>query len=190
MDVDAVELEFKERIDTSQPLEKYFECQQLCQGLLKDTKESISETSMKHTTISHLQRIAHMVRNTKDYKRDKDMHGTGSYENLCNHFIARENVYVDDQNTLAQGDIVNSVVTNRKLEELQYEMANLVTKNSELEDALITIAGAMEHQKKVADTVIQPILLSNKSDMENLFVAFLVEEKPPEASSEHSTSVI
>ena len=71
------------------------------------------------------------------------MHGTGSYENLCNHFIAREIEYIEDQTTLAQGDIVSSAVTNRKLEELQYEMANLVTKNSELEDALITIAGAM-----------------------------------------------
>ena len=38
LDVNAVELEFKTRIDTSQSLEKYFKRQKLCQDFLKDTK--------------------------------------------------------------------------------------------------------------------------------------------------------
>ena len=189
LDVDEVELEFKTNIDTSLPLEKYFERQQLCQDLLKDTKEPIREVSMKRTALGHLQKVPHMVRTVREYERDEDWKGTGSYENLRNYFIAREIEHIEDRATLGKGETANSAVTSDKLEELQYEMANLVTKNSELEEALVTIAGAMEQQKKVAAAATPPHI-GNKSDMEKLFAAYLAEQKPPEAPSTPSTSAI
>ena len=48
----------------------------------------------------------------------------------------------------------------------------------------------MEQQKKVAAAATPPPPINNKSDMENLFVAFLAGQKPSEAPSEPSTSVI
>ena len=145
---------------------------------------------MKHTVIDHLQQISHMVRNVRKYEQDEDIHRTGSYENLCNYLITREIEHIEDQTTLVQGEVANSAVTDGKLEYLQYEMANLVTKNSELEDALVTIAGAMEQQKKVTAVATSPPPASSKSDIEKLFTAFLVEQKPPERSSKPSTSII
>ena len=58
---DKVKIEFKISIDTSLPLEKYFERQQLCQGLLKDAKTTTCKVSMKLTTLEHLQKIPHMM---------------------------------------------------------------------------------------------------------------------------------
>ena len=115
-------MEFKARIDTSQPLEKYFERQQLCQDLLKDTKEPIYEARMKHTVIDHLQQISHMVRNVRKYEQDEDIHETGSHMNLCNYFITREIEHIEDQTTVGQGEVANSAVTDGKLEYLQYEI--------------------------------------------------------------------
>ena len=68
LDANAVELKFKARIDTSQPLEEYFDHQQQWQDHLKDTKESILQISMKHTFIGYLQKIPYIVRNVRDYK--------------------------------------------------------------------------------------------------------------------------
>ena len=82
------------------------------------------------------------------------MHGTGSYRNFCNYFIAREIEHIEDQAILDQEEIANSAVTYVELEELKYEMVNLSTKNSELKDTLVTITGAMEQQKKIASVVM------------------------------------
>ena len=131
MDVDEVELKFKTNSDTSLPLEKYFERQQLCQDLLKDTKELIREVSMKCTSLGHLQKVLHMVRTVRKYERDADMYGTGSYKNLHNYFIARGIEHIEDRVTLGQVQTANTEVTSDKLEDLKYEMGNLVTKNSE-----------------------------------------------------------
>ena len=81
-------------------------------------------------------------------------------------------------------------MTSDKLKELQYEIVNLVTKNTDLEDALVTITGAMEQQKKVASAAKLPPLIDNKLDMKKLFVAFLVKQKPAETPSAPSTSII
>ena len=85
-----------------------------------------------------------MVRNVREYKGGEDIHMTGSYENLRNYFITREIEPIEDQTTLGQGEKANSAVTDGKQEELQYELANIATKNSELEDSLVTIIGAIE----------------------------------------------
>ena len=61
------------------------------------------------------------------------MYETCSYDNLCNYFIARDIYYIKDQTTLGQGKVANSTVTDRKLEDIQYQLANFVTKNSKLE---------------------------------------------------------
>ena len=73
------------------------------------------------------------------------MHGIGSYKNLRNYFIATEIEHIEDKFTLGQVETAGSTVTRDKLEELQYEIENLVTKNSELEEALVMITGAIEH---------------------------------------------
>ena len=118
LDVDAVELEFKTNIDTSLPLEKYFERQQLCQDLLKDTKEPIREVSMKRTALGHLQKVPYMVRTVREQECDEDWKGTSSYENLRNYFIAREIEHIEDRATLGLVETANSAVTSDKLEEL------------------------------------------------------------------------
>ena len=46
LNVNEVELEFKAKIDTSQPFERYFKCQQQFRNLLEETKEPICEVSM------------------------------------------------------------------------------------------------------------------------------------------------
>ena len=69
-------------------------------------------------------------------------------------------------------------------------MVNLFTKNSDLEDTLVTIVGAIKKQKKVAAATPSPPSLNNKLDMEKLFAAFPAGQKLPEAPSEPSTSVI
>ena len=97
------------------------------------------------------------------------MHGTCSYDNLRNYFIIREIENTKDQTTLCQEEKANSTVTGGKPEDLQYELVNLATKNFELEDALVTIAGAMEQPKKVAAVATSPPPVSNKSDIEKMF---------------------
>ena len=90
MDVDEVMQEFRKPIDTAQPIDKYFERQQLCQDLLEGTREPIREASMKRTAIGHLQKLPHMVRNFREYKRDKNADRKDSYKVLRDYFIARE----------------------------------------------------------------------------------------------------
>ena len=74
------------------------------------------------------------------------------------------------------------------MEDLQYEMANLVTQQSELEDALVTISEYTEQQKKVVAAATPPPPVNNKSDVEKLFAAFLSGQKLPEVPSKPSTS--
>ena len=142
---------------------------------------------MERTALGHLQKVPHMVQIVREYERDEDMHGTGSYENLRNYFIAREIEHLEDKATLGQVETANASVPG-VLQELQCEMANLVTKNSELEEALVAIAGSMENQKKVANKTSPPPLVQDKSEMERLFAAFLAGQQPAKVPSAPSTS--
>ena len=82
-------------------------------------------------------------------------------------------------------ETVSSTVTSDNIEELQYEIENLVTKKSELEKALLTIAGAMEQQKKVVAAATSQTPMNDKSYMERLFVAFLAGRKKQQKYQVH-----
>jgi hypothetical protein len=48
--------------------------------------------------------------------------------------------HIDDQDTLSEAGIENSAVLDKELEGIRYEMANMVSKNQNLEEALVTLA--------------------------------------------------
>ena len=190
VDVDEVMQEFRKVIDTAQPIEKYFERQQLCQDLLADTKEPIREASMKRTAIGHLQKLPHMVRNVREYERDEDADGKASYETLRDFFIAREIEHIEDRATLGQEETANAAATEDKLEELHYELANLASKNAELEEAIITIANTIGESKKVAAAAERAPSPSSVSDIDKLVAALTTARNPPDTTSEQAPSAL
>jgi hypothetical protein len=176
VDIQSVMDNFVKEVDTAQPLEKYFERQQQCQLLLVETSEPIRDASMKRTAIGHFLKIPHLVRCVREYESDLDPSGTSSWEDLRSYFIEKQMEHIDDQATLSEAGIANSAVLDEELEVIRYEMANMVSKNQNLEEALVTLAAIVQQSKQAPATAPTPPA-APPSDMEQKFAAFLASQE-------------
>jgi hypothetical protein len=162
---------FGMEVDTAQPLEKFFERQQQCQQLLTETSEQIRDASMKRTAIRHFLKIPHLVRWVREYETI-DPTGPSTWEELRTYFIDKQMEHIDDQATLATVGIANSAEVDEELNDMKYEMANMVEKTQQLEEALVTMAAFMAEAKQQPPAPTPPPPPAPLS-MEQQFAAFV-----------------
>jgi hypothetical protein len=101
---------------------------------------------MKRTTIGHFLEIPHLVRWVREYE-SIDPTGASTCEELRTYFIDKQMEHIDDQATLATAGIANSAEVDEELNSMKYEMANMVEKTQQLEEALVTMAAFITEAK-------------------------------------------
>jgi hypothetical protein len=184
VDIQTVIDKFGMEVDTAQPLEKYFERQQQCQQLLTETSEPIRDANMKQTAIGHFLKIPHLICWVCKYE-SIDPTGASTWEELRTYYIDKQMEHINDQAKLAMAGIANSAEVDEELNGMKYEMANMVEKTQQLEEALVAMAAFMAEAKQPPPAPAPtppPATLS----MEQQFATFVAAQQQKEAPKEQS----
>ena len=81
-----------------------------------------------------------MLLAVREWKADEDPLNPSTWEDLRDFFIEKDVQNINEQNNLSAAGIANAAVVDEQFEDLQYQMANLVAKNEELEEHIVTLS--------------------------------------------------
>jgi hypothetical protein len=108
-----------------------------------------------------------------------------TWEELRMYFIDKQMEHIEDQATLATAGIANSAEVDKELNGMKDEMAKMVEKTQQLEEALVTMAAFMAEAKQ-QPPVPAPTLPPAPLSMEQQFAAFVAAQQQKEAPKEQS----